>query len=210
MLIIASDYSKRDKTLAIYATEIDKNSGELSGDWKPLTSFQKEEKKDNINFKIAFNADSTKMVVVSSIEGKEKNTYQVQEFDKNLTLTAKPVDISNEFDPKTFQLEDVLYTINKKIILVGRVYEYEEGKKKKTRFLDFANYNIRLYDEKGKQQAEVNTNIDGKWFISTKLVQKGDKDLVLAAFYNNAKRGKTIDGMLVQRINPVTGTVIIL
>ena len=106
---------------------------------------------------------------------------------------------------KHFQLEDVLYTINKKIILVGRVYEYEEGKKKKNKFLDFANYNIRLYDEKGKQQAEVNTNINGKWLISTKLVQKGDKDLVLAAFYNNEKRGKTIDGMLVQRINPVTG-----
>ena len=208
MLLIASDYSKKNKTLDIYAAEIDKNSGELSGEWKQLTSFQKEEKKDDINFKIAFNADSTKMVVVSSIEGKEKNTYQVQEFDKSLAPAAKPVDITNEFDPKTFQLEDVLYTINKKIILVGRVYEYEEGKKKRNRFLDFANYNIRLYDEKGKQQTEVNTNINGKWLISTKLVQKGDKDLVLAAFYNNVKRGKTIDGMLVQRIDPVTGKVI--
>ena len=61
----------------------------LRGDWKPLTSFQKEEKKDDISFKITYNADSTKMVVVSSIEGKEKNTYQVQEFDKNLAPTAK-------------------------------------------------------------------------------------------------------------------------
>ncbi|HEY5406336.1 MAG TPA: hypothetical protein VIJ92_04575 [Ginsengibacter sp.] len=208
MLIIASDYSKKSRTLDIYAAEVDKNSGELSGEWKPLTSFQKEEKKDDINFKITYNADSTKMVVVSSIEGKEKNAYEVQEFDKNLAPSAQPVNITNEFDPKTFQLEDVLYTINKKIILVGRVYEYEEGKRKKSKFLDFANYNIRLYDEKGKQQAEVNTNINGKWLISTKLVQKADKDLVLAAFYNNAKKGKTIDGMLVQRINPVTGTVI--
>ena len=99
----------------------------------------------------------------------------------------KPVDITNEFDPKTFQLEDVLYTINKKIILVGRVYEYEEGKKKKNKFLDFANYNIRLYDEKGKQQAEVNTNINGKWLISTKLVQKADKDLVLGCILQQCK-----------------------
>jgi hypothetical protein len=208
MLLIASDYSRKDKTLDISAAEIDKNSGEISGEWEQLTSFQKEEKKDDINFKITFNGDSTKMVIVSSIEGKEKNTYQVQEFDENLMPVSKPVDITNEFDPKTFQLEDVLYTINKKIILVGRVYEYEEGKKKKNRFLDFANYNIRLYDEKGKQDAEVNTNINGKWLISTKLVQKADKDLVLAAFYNNEKRGKTIDGMLVQRINPITGAVI--
>ena len=65
-----------------------------------------------------------------------------------------------------------------------------------------------MYDEQGKQQTEVNTNINGKWLTSTKLVQEKDKDLVLAAFYNNVKKGKTIDGMLVQRIDPVTGKVI--
>ena len=102
MLLIASDYSRKDRTLDITAAEIDKNSGEISGEWKQLTSFQKEEKKDDINFKITFNGDSTKMVLVSSIEGKEKNTYQVQEFDENLVPVSKPVDITNEFDPKTF------------------------------------------------------------------------------------------------------------
>ena len=130
MLLFASEYSRREKTLNIFAAEVDKNSGELSGDWQQLTSFQKDDKRDDINYKIALNADSTKMVVVSSVEGKEKNTYQVQEFDKALKPTGKPVVITNEFDPKTFQLEDVLYTINKKIILVGRIYEYQEGKKK--------------------------------------------------------------------------------
>jgi hypothetical protein len=208
MLLLASEYSKREKTLNIFAADVDKNSGELSGEWQPLTSFQKDDKRDDINYKIALNADSTKMVVVSSVEGKEKNTYQVQEFDKALKPTGKPVVITNEFDPKTFQLEDVLYTINKKIILVGRIYEYQEGKKKKDKFLDFANYNIRMYNEQGKQQTEVNTNINGKWLTSTRLVQEKDKDLVLAAFYNNEKKGKTIDGMLVQRIDPVTGKVI--
>lgn len=208
MFLFASEYLKREKTLNIYGAEVNKNSGELSGDWAPLISFQKEEKKDDINYKITLNADSTKMVVVSSIEGREKNEYKVQEYDKSLKATAKPVILTNEFDPKTFQLEDVLYTINKKIILVGRIYEYQEGKKKKDKFLDFANYNIRIYDEKGKQQTEINTNINGKWLTSTKLVQERDKDIVLAAFYNNQRKGKTIDGMLVQRIDPVSGKVI--
>jgi hypothetical protein len=208
MFVFASEYVKREKTLNIFGAEIDKNSGELSGMWSPVTSFQKEEKKDDINYKITLNADSTKMVVVSSIEGRAKNEYTIQEFDKALKATAKPVTVSNEFDPKTFQLEDVLYTINKKIILVGRIYEYQEGKKKKDKFLDFANYNIRIYDEKGKQEKEINTNINGRWLTSTKLVQERDKDIVLAAFYNNQRKGKTIDGMLVQRINPVSGEVI--
>lgn len=208
MFVFASDYIKREKTLNIFGAEVNKNSGELSGDWTMITSFQKEEKKDDINFKLALNADSSKMIVISSIEGREKNEYTIQEFDKMLKPTAKPVTITNEFDPKTFQLEDVLYTLNKKIILVGRIYEYQEGKKKKDKFLDFANYNIRLYDEKGKQQKEINTNVNGRWLNSTKLVQEKNNDVVLAAFFSNQRKSKTIDGMLVQRINPVSGEVI--
>ena len=76
------------------------------------------------------------------------------------------------------------------MILVGRLYEYQEGKKKKDKFLDFANYNIRLYNEQGKQQTEISTSINGKWLTSTNLVLEKNKDLVLVAFYNNNKRGK--------------------
>ncbi|HVG15720.1 MAG TPA: hypothetical protein VM935_12190 [Chitinophagaceae bacterium] len=207
LFMLSSVNNKKDRTLDIYAAEIDKTTGELTQGWQPISSFQKEEKKDDINFKITYNSDSSKIVVVSSVEGKDKNTYQVQEFDKNLR-PGKAVTVSNEFDPKTFQLEDVLYTPEKKIVLVGRIHEYREGKKKKDKFLDFANYNIRVYDEKGKQQSEINTNINSKWLMSTKLVMEKNKDLVLAAFYSKEKRG-TIDGMLVQRIDPVSGKVLV-
>lgn len=206
LFILSSVTNKREKTLNIFAAEIDKANGELTQGWQPLTTFLKEEKKDDINFRITHNADSSKIVVVSSVEGKDRNTYQVQEFDKNLK-PGKAVTVSNEFDPKTFQLEDLLYTPEKKIILVGRIYEYREGKKKKDKFLDFANYNVRIYDEKGKQQNEINTNINSKWLMSTKLVMEKNKDLVLAAFYSKEKRGD-IHGMLVQRIDPATGKVI--
>lgn len=208
LLVFASEYIRSEKQLNIYGAEVNKNSGMLGGKWMQVASFKKEERKDDINFKITYNVDSTKMVIVSSIEGKEKNEYSIQEFDKTFKPTAEATTISNEFDPKTFQLEDVLYTIRKKIILVGRVYEYQEGKKKKEKFLDFANYNIRIYNEEGKLEREIDTNVDGKWLASTKLVQEKDKDIVLAAFYSDQKKGKTIDGMLVQRIHPVTGEVI--
>ncbi len=206
VFILASNYNRKDKTLELSTAEIDKTSGDLSDEWRDLTSFQKDEKKDDIRFKISYNADSSKIIIVSSLEGREKNTYQVQEFDKNMKA-GKAVTLSNEFDPKTFQLEDVLYTTNKKIILVGRMYEYLEGKKKKSKFLEFVNYNVRVYDEAGKQLNEINTSINGKWLISTKLAIAKEKDLVLAAFYSKEKRGD-IDGMLIQRIDPNSGKVI--
>ena len=162
IFMFAYDYDKREKRLDIYGVEINKSNGELVGEWVLMNSLQKEEQKDDIDFKLTLNADSTKMVVVSSTIGKERNEYRIQEYSNSLKASTKPVTITNEFDPKTFQLEDVLYTSNRKVILVSRLYEYQEGKKKKDKFLDFANYNIRLYNEQGKMQSEINTSINGK------------------------------------------------
>jgi hypothetical protein len=208
LFLISSDYSRRDKTLALYGSAVNKTTGELTGEYKEIAIFQKEEKGDDIDFKFTYNADTTRIILVSSIKGKERNEYKVQELDKNLKATAKPVNLTNEFEAKKYQLQDLLYLSNRKIVLVGRMYEYEEGKKKKAKFLDFTNYNIRLYDEKGKQQAEINTTVNGKWLNSTKLVQEKNKDLVLAAFYSNHKKAKTVDGLLVQRIDINDGKVI--
>ncbi len=208
LYLFASDYSKRDRALAVYASAIDKKTGELTGEFREVAVYQQEAKSDDINFKISYNTDSSKVIIVSSVEGKERNEYIIHELGKNLKPAAKPVVISNEFESNKYELEDLLYTSDRKVVLVGRVYEYQEGKRKKAKFLDFTNYNIRIYNEKGKQETELNTTINGKWLISSKLVQERNKDLVLAAFYSNAKKGKTIDGLLVQRINVNDGKVL--
>ncbi len=208
LFLLATDYSGKTKTLTLYAAEINKATGELAGDFAEVTNWQKDDKKEKIDFKASYNFDSTKMVLVSTVKGREKNVYEVRQYDEKMKATDKPIVFSNEFDPKTFQVEDVLFTNNSNVVLIGREYEFEEGKKKKAKFLDFKNYNIRIYDNQGKQVKEINTTINGKWLVSTKVKQIPDKDLVLAAFYSNEKRGKEINGLLLQRINPQTGDVI--
>jgi len=208
LFILATDYSKKDKTLTLFAAEVNKVDGELAGEWKEVTNWQKEEKGDDIDFKATYSSDSTKMVVVSSVEGKEKNTYEVREFDKDMKAVGKPVVIANEFERRLFQLEDVLYTVNGNVVMVGRIYAYQEGKKKKAKFLEFQNYNVRIYNNQGTQIKDINTDISAKWLVSTKVVQVPDKDLVLAAFYSNTKKGSEINGMLIQRIDPASGDVI--
>ncbi|OMP74992.1 hypothetical protein [[Flexibacter] sp. ATCC 35208] len=207
LFIFASSYSRGDRMLELFAAKVNKASGDLTVRWQRVASFQQESKKDKIEFKLTYNADSSKMVLVSSIQGKEMNEYKVQEFDSKLK-GAKPVVISNEFEAKKYQLEDVIYTINRKVILVGRTYEYEEGKKKKEKFLDFNHYNIRVYNEAGKQESEINTTVNGKWLSSTKLLQEKNQDLILAAFYSNEKKSRRVNGLLVQRIDVNTGKVI--
>lgn len=208
LLIIASEYIKSERMIKIYGAEINKSNGEITETWKPIVDFQKEEKKDQIDFRLIPNVDTSRIVVISTIAGKGRQTYQVQEFDKNLKAISKAATISNEFEEKTYQLEDVMYTTDQKIILVGRVFEFQEGKKKKEKFLDFVNYSIRIYDKTGKQENEINTNINGKWLNSTKLMMGKGRELILASFYSNEKKGKTTDGLLVQRIDANTGKVL--
>jgi len=205
--IMASDYSRKDKTLKLFAAEINKPDGELKGDWKEVTSWQKDEKGDDLDFKISYNADSSKMIVVSTDEGRDKSKFEVKEFDSKMDVTAPPVTISTDFDPKTFQLEDIIYTVSGNIVLVGRAYEYAEGKKQKAKNLEFKNYIVRLYGPSGNMLKEINTAVQAKWLVSTKVAQIPNKEIVLAAFYSNEKRGD-VNGMLVQRIDPVTGEII--
>lgn len=207
LFIFASKYNKGDRLFELFAAKIDKASGDLTVRWQRVASFQQESKRDAMEFKLTYNADSSKMVLVSSILGKEKNEYKVQEFDSKLKGT-KPVVISNEFEAKKYQLEDLIYTNNQKIILVGRTYEYEEGKKKKEKFLAFDHYNIRVYNETSRQESEINTTVNGKWLSSTRLLQEKNQDLILAAFYSNEKKSQKVNGLLVQRIDVNTGKVI--
>lgn len=208
LFILASEYDKKNTSFIVHAAEINKNTGEIKSTWKELVSIRKKEKGDDINFRIIYNPDSTSMVVVSSLEGKSNNIFSISGFNEALRPTANTVSLSNEFDPKTYQLEDLIYTSNNRIVLVGRIYEYREGKKKKGKFLDFARYNIRIYDPKGTQLKELNTTVNGKWLNSTKIVQEKNEMLVLAGFYSKDRKDKTIDGMLLQKIDPVSCEVV--
>ena len=206
--ILATSYDKKDRTLHIHAAEINKSDGTLKNEWKELTSISADEKNSKLNVNFSYNADSTKMILVSTDFGKSNYSFAVDEFDVNMKRIGKTTIISNSFEAKTFQLEDVIYTLDGNIVMVGRVYAYEEGKKKKNKFLDFKNYNIQLFTNDGKLIKEINTTIDAKWLVSSKVAQIPNKDLILAAFYSNEKKAKEINGILVQRINPATGDVI--
>lgn len=208
MFLLASSTNKKDKTETLWATELNKADGEQTGEWVELVTWQKDSKRDDIAFTADYNGDSTKMIIVSSLEGAEKNTYDLNQFDINLKKVGKQVTITNEFEKGTFQLEDVIYVNNGNIVMVGREYEYQEGKKKKAKFLDFKNYVVRLYKADGSLLKEISTSVDAKWLISSKVSQIKGKELVLAAFYSNQKKGKETNGMLVQRIDPKDGNII--
>lgn len=208
LYLFASDYSKHDNTMMLFAGEVDKNTGSLKQEWQQVYQWQKGEKSENLAFKIVPNSDSTKVILTATYEGRSTNRYELQALDVNLKPLGKSIIITNEFDPKTFQVEDFVYTTTGNAVVVGRTYEYEEGKSKKDKNLLFKSYNIRIYDPQGQLVKELATDVDNKYLVTSKLMQLKN-ELVLAAFYSNDRKKKEINGMLVQRIDPATGKVLV-
>ena len=208
LYLFATDFSKKDNSLYLYAAEIDKGTGNLKGDWQQIYAWEKLDKSEKIDYAIGLNSDSSRIILTGTYTGRDQNRYEIKMMDADLKLVGKPFTITNEFDPKTFQVQDFVYTSAGNAVLVGRIYEYAEGKKKKEKNLLFKNYNIRLYDLQGKMIKELVTDIDGKYLVTGKVLQL-KKELVLAAFYSNEKRKKEINGMLVQRLDPATGNTLV-
>ncbi|HEY4289212.1 MAG TPA: hypothetical protein VGN00_19055 [Puia sp.] len=207
LYLFASSLDKKAKTLNLYAAELDKGSGDIKSDWKEISNWDLSEKGSDVQFKISPNSDTSKIVLTSTNTGKSENRYEILTLNATLHPAGKSFSISNEFDPKTFQVEDFVYTPSGNAVLVGRIYEYEEGKKKKDKNLIFKNYNIRVYDNHGQMIKELVTDIDGKFLVNGKMIQLKNQ-IVLAAFYSNEKKKKEINGLLVERIDPVTGNII--
>lgn len=207
LLIITSDYHRKEKSLEIFAAEVDKSSGELMADWKSIASIKKEERSQDIGIKLLPNADSTGFILFSAIVNNENYSFQVQEFNKELTAVTQPVVIPVEFLARNYRLEDVLYTTDKKIVLVGKVLLFPSGPKRASREPELANYHIRIYDEQGNQLNEVTTKVDGRWLMNGKVFFTNRKELVLAGFYSNNVQ-LVADGFLMLRINPSTGEVL--
>ncbi|RYY52658.1 MAG: hypothetical protein EOO09_20745 [Chitinophagaceae bacterium] len=206
--LFASEELKKEGQFIVHAAEVTPSSGVLSSTWKTVTTLPREKKSDRIQFKIAPGADSLSMTMVTTMMGNEKEILRVEKFDAALKSTGPAAEISNEFDRNTYKLEDVIYTSQDRIIVVGRTYEYREGKKKKDKFLDFVKYNVRMYDQAGKQLTDLDTDVEGKWITSTKVVQQQNRDLIVASFYSEDKKAKKLDGMMVQRLNSLTGAVV--
>ena len=206
LYLFATNFEKRENALHLYAAEVDKGSGQLKSDWQEVYAWQKNDKKEDIDYNITQSEDGTRIVLTGTIVGREQNKYEIKMLDANLKPAGKPLNISNEFDPKTFQVQDFVYSSSGNAIVIGRVYEYEEGKKKRNKYLQFKNYSVRIYDAEGKMVKEMATDIDGKYLVTGKMIQSRN-EMVLAAFYSNDKKRKEINGMMVQRFDPVTGEI---
>lgn len=206
--MFATDYVRKERAFKIYGAKVDKNSGDLMGDFQELGSYELESRKDDYQMKITPVKNGDAFLMISNISGNDRVSLGVNLLDKNLKRKESTV-IDLSFDPRLYQLEDVQYTKSGKIILLGREYEETQIGKKKKKRLVFKEYSMAIYDNNGKKLNDVNLDAENRFVISGKLIEQPSGELLLAGFYSNAAKKDDLNGFFINKVNPETGSLLL-
>lgn len=125
LYIFADDYDKKEKRFVTYAAEIDKASGKLKGDWKEIVEVPRESRIDDYAFTIIPSADSASMVLVADISNTDHSSVKVLVMNEMLQQQSATT-INLQYAKNSYALQDVLFTNDKKILVVGKIYEEVE------------------------------------------------------------------------------------
>src|SRR5690606_12855781 len=196
MFLFATSVHKAKSLLELYGVELDKATGTQKGEWTKLISLQNEKGVSNLQFSIHPNPDSTAIAIATGIEYSDRADFGITLVNDKLQIVGKMLSVSYPISPKEFVLENMVYAPNGNVLVVNRLMEYREGKKKKDKFLDFKEYDIRLFGADGNliKQVSVGGN-DSRHITQSRVVLRKDGNFTLGAFYSKQKRG-AINGLL--------------
>jgi hypothetical protein len=204
--MFATDYEKKEKTFKVYGARLDKSSGDLVGDFAELGAYQLESKRDDFEMKMKPIRNGKNFLMVSNVSGKEKVSLGVSLLDKTLRVKERTI-INLAQNVEEFSLQDVEYTADNKIVLLGKEYEATQvGKKKRKRYV-FKQYAMMIYSNKGEKESDIALNSGDRFVISGKMIEQNDGTLMLAGFYSNTSKKSDLNGFFINKIDPIRGSL---
>jgi len=204
LFMFATDYDKKAKEFIVLGSKVDKNSGDLNGDFLELGRFGLESKRDDYDMKMTSIQNGKAFLMVSNISNKDRVSLAVSVLDKTLKRKESAV-INMSFNPGLYQLEDVKFTNDKKIVVMGREFDEVEYGKRKKKKLVFKQYVMTVYDNKGRKENDIVMDATDRYIISGKLVEQPTGELLLAGFYSNNAKKEELNGFFINKLNPVEG-----
>ena len=84
LYMFATDYEKKERRFVVYGAKVDKNSGELVGDFAELCGYNLESKKDDYEMRVSPVQGGKAFLMVSNISNKDRVSIGVTVLDKNL------------------------------------------------------------------------------------------------------------------------------
>ncbi|MET0392443.1 MAG: hypothetical protein ABW019_04845 [Chitinophagaceae bacterium] len=206
LYMFATDYTKKDRLFTVYGARIDKSNGNLAGSFTELGHYELESKKDDYEMKMTPINNGSAFLMVSNISNKDRVSIGVNVLDKNFGKKESAI-INLSFAPGLYTLQDVKFTSNGKIVLLGKVYEETQVGKKRRKRLVFKEYALSVYDNRGKKQKEVPMQSGDRFIINGKLVDQPNGGLLLAGFYSNTSKKDDLSGFFINKVDVENGTL---
>lgn len=206
LFLFATDYVKKEKTFKAFGSRLDKNSGELIGEFIELGNFQLENKRDHYDLKLTPIRNGQNFLMVANISGKEYLSLGVSVLDKNLRIVNGTV-IDLAFTAEEFSLEDVRYTPDDKIVLLGKQFEEVQVGRKKKKKMVFKQFVMMVYTKAGRKEKTIVLESGDRFVISGQLIEQPAGGLMLAGFYSNTSKKSDLAGFFINKINTTTGTL---
>ncbi|HMU45109.1 MAG TPA: hypothetical protein PKC72_02020 [Chitinophagaceae bacterium] len=208
LFLFATDYDKRTRSFKIFGAKLNMDNGDLSGDFDELGSYELENKQDNYEMKITAVRNGTSFLMVSNISAPDRVSLGVCLLDKQLKKIKNTV-INLAFEPNLYYIQDVWYSQNDKIILLGKLFEETPvGKKKRTRLV-FKEYVMAVYNTDGVKEKGIPLNAADKYIINGKLIEQPSGDLLLAGFYSNTSKKDELSGFFINKVNTGQGELVL-
>lgn len=206
LFMFATDYDKKEREFVVLGSKVDKSSGDLNGDFLELGRFALESKRDDYDMKMTSIQNGNAFLMVSNISNKDRVSLAVSVLDKTLKRKESAI-INMSFNPGLYQLEDVKFTADKKIVVLGREYEEAEFGRKKKKKLVFKQYVLTIYNNKGKKEKDVTVDAAERYIISGRLIEQPTGEMLLAGFFSHEAKKSELNGFYINKLNPVEGVL---
>ncbi len=204
LFLFATDYVKKERAFKVYAAKVDKSSGDLTGDLQEIGSYKLDSKRDDYELSVHPALNGQYLLLVTDISANNRNSLDVMLLDKNLK-TRQQASIDLQYPRNSFNLEDVKYTANNKIVILGKSFEEVPiGKRKRTRMV-FKNYALSIFNSNGIKERDVTVEYADKYTIGGQLMELKNGELLLAGFYSNSDRKDELNGFFLNRLNTEAG-----
>jgi hypothetical protein len=189
LYLIAFQNGKGTSNSKVFSVvEINKATGEFVGQAVPIGNFSRDDKWP-LPVTVRFSQDSTKLILIGDVSSYNSNKYVVQFYISDWPVTTAAKAIKH---PDYFAVNDVVLTSDQRLVILGKIFDYIPGKKKKEYIQVFKGYDIRIFDLAGKQISQGKLEMEGKQIISAKLIEQ-NKNFVIAGMYD--------DGIFVSKLN---------
>lgn len=202
IFIFATDYVKKEKQFKVYGAKIDKSNGNLQEEFAELGSFDLESSKDSYDMRMKPVRNGKNFLMIANISSNDHLTLAVSLLSNTLVKSTSAV-ITLPYSPAEYTLEDVVLTVNNKIITLGRQFEQvETGKKKKKKNI-FKQYQMSVYNAKGQKENDVSLSAGNNYVIGGKMIEQKEGGLLLAGFYSNTFKKENLNGFFISKVDDI-------